>query len=113
MADQVPAGELPSAHPEQSRGPRRGIVIRGFPPGSTDKETLEVAFYKAVKDDFKCGVPEINSCHFTADMRQAYVELANPTGEYVYVLSMSVITNDTCLSPPVVMLVYVSYTFHS
>lgn len=114
MADQVSAGGLPSAGQEQGRGPRQGIVIRGFPPGSTDQETLEVAFYKAVKGDFKCGVPEITSCHFTEDMRQAYVELADPTGEYVCLLSMTVITNYTYMYLlSVYMLVYVSHTFHS
>lgn len=92
MVDRVSAGGLPSAGQEQSRGPRRGIVVRGFPPGLTDQETLEVAFYKAVKGDFKCGVPEITTCHFTENMRQGYVELADPSGEYVCVLSVTVIT---------------------
>ena len=67
------------------RGPRHGIVVRGFPP-STDQEALELAFYKAVKGDLKCGIPEISSCHFTEDMQQAYVELVDPTGEWSSVL---------------------------
>ena len=64
-----------------SHGPRRGIVVSGFPPAfRVDQDTLEVAFYKAVKGDMKCGVPEISSCHFTEDMQQAYVEFADPAG---------------------------------
>lgn len=62
-------------------GPRRGIVVRGFPPSSTDQDALEFAFFKAVKGDMKCGVPEISRCDFTEDMQQAYVEFVNPDGE--------------------------------
>lgn len=62
--------------------PRRGIVITGFPPGSQiDQDTLEFAFFKAMKGDMKCGVLEISSCHFTEDMQRAYVEFADPAGE--------------------------------
>ena len=81
MADQMSAaGETPDGG---GLGPRRrGIVVRGFPPATTDQEMLELAFYKAVKGDMKCGVPEISSCHFTENMQQAYVEFMDPTGEH-------------------------------
>lgn len=78
MAGQAPpAGASPIAQDS-----RRGIIICGFPPASQiDQDTLEVTFYKAVKGDLKCGVPEISSCHFTEDRQRAYVEFADPTGE--------------------------------
>lgn len=85
-----PVGGVPVTH-----GSRRGIVVRGFPPESTDQDILEFAFYKAVKGDMKCGVPEISSCHFTEDMQQAYVEFVDPSGECVQdicVVSLIVIT---------------------
>ena len=83
MADQVSAGagSSPLSGAARHRS-RRGIVVRGFPPQSTDQETLEVAFYKAVKGELRCGVPEISSCQFTDDMQQAYVEFVDPNSEY-------------------------------
>ena len=81
MAEQVPSTGLSPIGPV-THGSRRGIVVGGFPPGSQiDQDTLEVAFYKAVKGDMKCGVPEISSCHFTEDMQRAYVEFTDPAGE--------------------------------
>ena len=80
MADQMSAaGTTPVG---RGLGSRRGIVVRGFPPATTDQDVLELAFYKAVKGDMKCGVPEISSCHFTEDMQQAYVEFIDPAGEH-------------------------------
>lgn len=82
MAGQAPpaSGASPAGGPIVT--PRRGIVVSGFPPGSQiDQDVLEFAFFKAVKSDMKCGVPDISSCHFTEDMQRAYVEFADPAGE--------------------------------
>ena len=82
MADQVSAaGSSQLSGTARHSKPRRGIVVRGFPPESTDQDALEFAFYKAVKGEMQCGVPDISSCHFTDDMQQAYVEFADPEGE--------------------------------
>jgi hypothetical protein len=99
-----------------AHGTRRGIVVSGFPPGThVDQDMLLLAFFKAVKDDMKCGIPEMSSCHFTEDMQRAYVEFVDPTGErhavrmlvivksctfcmcLVCVLSMIVISTSTML----------------
>ena len=85
MAGQAPplaSGASPAAGSGARGGPRRGILVSGFPPAShIDQDSLELAFYKAVKGDMKCGVPEISSCRFTEDMQRAYVEFADPAGE--------------------------------
>ena len=104
------AGQAPISG--ASHGPRRGIVVSGFPPAShVDQDTLEVTFYKALKGDTKCGVPEISSCHFTEDMQRAYVEIADPAGRLcVRVYSCAVCTFSDCYHtttiPPVRVCIY-------
>ena len=81
MAEPAPLGGAPPGGPI-AHGTRRGIVVSGFPPGShIDQDALFVAFFKAVKGDKKCGMPEMSSCHFTEDMQRAYVEFVDPAGE--------------------------------
>ncbi len=83
MAEPAPlAGASPAESGPTAHGTRCGIVVSGFPPGShVDQDTLTVAFFKAVKGDMKCGIPEMSSCHFTEDMQRAYVEFVDPAGE--------------------------------